>query len=65
MDGYVKTFKLKDGDEDKSNNFMSFQIDTDTILEKYEKKWKNIEDLKHVELNALLGYDDTSLQLSL
>ena len=65
MDGYVKTFKLKDGDEDKSNNFMSFQIDADTILEKYEKKWKNIEDLKHVELNALLGYDDTSLQLSL
>ena len=65
MDGYVKTFKLKDGDEDKSNNFMSFQIDTDTILEKYEKKWKNIEDLKHVELNALPGYDDTSLQLSL
>ena len=65
MDRYVKTFKLKDGDEDKSNNFMSFQIDADTILEKYEKKWKNIEDLKHVELNALLGYDDTSLQLSL
>ena len=44
---------------------MSFQIDADTILEKYKKNWKNIEDLKHVELNALLGYDDTSLQLSL
>ena len=65
MDGYVKTFKLKDGDEDKSNNLMSFQIDADTILEKYKKNWKNIEDLKHVELNALPGYDDTSLQLSL
>ena len=37
MDGYVKTFKLKDGDEDKSNNLMSFQIDADTILEKYKK----------------------------
>ena len=65
MDGYVKTFKLKDADEDKSNNLMSFQIDADTILEKYKKNWKNIEDLKHVELNALPGYDDTSRQLNL
>ena len=27
MSGYVKTFKVKDGDEDKNNKLMSFRID--------------------------------------
>ena len=27
MSGYVKTFKVKDGDKDKNNNLMSFRID--------------------------------------
>ena len=58
MNGYIKTFKLKDGYEDKSNKLMCFQIDDDTILEKYQKNWNNIENLKSVELNALPVYDD-------
>ena len=27
MSGYVKTFKVKDGDKDKNNNLVSFRID--------------------------------------
>ena len=27
MSGYVKIFKVKDGDKDKNNNLMSFRID--------------------------------------
>ena len=27
MSGYVKTFKVKDGDKDKNNNLMFFRID--------------------------------------
>ena len=27
MSGYVKTFKVKDGDKDKNNKLMSFRID--------------------------------------
>ena len=42
MSGYIKTFK--DGDKNKSNNFMSFHI--------------KIEDLTNIKLNALLVYDD-------
>ena len=33
--GYVKTFKVKDGDKDKNNKFMSFRIDDEKLLEKY------------------------------
>ena len=29
MSGYVKTFKVKDGDKDKDNKLMSFRIDID------------------------------------
>ena len=32
--GYVKTFKVKDGDKDKSNNLMSFHIADEKQLEK-------------------------------
>ena len=31
---YVKTFKVKDGDQDKSNKLMSFRIDNERLLEK-------------------------------
>ena len=36
MSGYVKTFKVKEGDKDKSNKLMSFGIDD----ESYEKSIK-------------------------
>ena len=55
---YVKTFKVKDGDKDKNNKLMSFLTDDEELLEKYNAIWTNIEDLKNIELNALLVYDD-------
>ena len=58
MGGYVKTFKLKDGDKDKNNKLISFCIDDEKILEKYRAIWTQIEDLKNIELNALPFYDD-------
>ena len=33
MNGYVKTFKVKDGDKDKINKSMSFGIDDEKLLE--------------------------------
>ena len=54
----VKTFKVKDGEKDKSNKLISFRIDDEKLLEKYEAIWTKIEDLKNIELNALLVYDD-------
>ena len=43
MSGYVKTFKL-DGDKHKANKLMSFWIDDEKLLEKYETIWTKIED---------------------
>ena len=37
---------------------MVFRIDDKKILEKYKAVWNKIEDLKNIELNALLVYDD-------
>ena len=34
MSGYVKTFKVKDGDQDKNNSLMSFFIGDEKGLEK-------------------------------
>ena len=34
--GYVKTFKVDDGDEDKNNELVPFRIDDEKILEKYK-----------------------------
>ena len=39
MSGYVKAFKVKDGDKDNKNK------DDDKLLEKYETIWNKIEDL--------------------
>ena len=58
MSGYVETLKVKDGDKDKNNLFMSFHIDDEKLLEKYKIIWTKIEDLKNIELNALPVYDD-------
>ena len=35
MSGYVKTFKVKDEDEDKNNKLMYFCKDDEKLLEKY------------------------------
>ena len=34
MNGFVKTFKVKEGDKDKNNKLMSFRIDGEKLLEK-------------------------------
>ena len=34
MSGYVMTFKVKDGDKNKYNKLMSFQIAHEKLLEK-------------------------------
>ena len=39
MSGYVKTFKVKDGDKDKNYKLMSFYIDDEKLLEKYKTIW--------------------------
>ena len=33
---YAKTFKVKEEDKDKNNKLMSFRIDDEKLLEKYE-----------------------------
>ena len=50
MSGYVKTFKFKEGDKDKSNKLMSFRLDDEKLLEKCKATWTKIEDLKKIEL---------------
>ena len=65
MSGYVKTFKVKDGDKDKNNKLMSFRIDDQKLLEKYKAVWTKIEDLKNIKLNALPVYDDRYIKTKL
>ena len=45
MSGYVKTFKVKDGDKDKSNELVSFCINGEKLLEKCKAIWSKIEDI--------------------
>ena len=54
MNGYVKTFKAKEGD----NKLMSFRIDDEKLLEKYKGTWTKIKGLENIELNALPVYDE-------
>ena len=58
MSRYVKTFKVKDGDKDKNNKQISFGIDDEKLLEKYEAIWSKIEELKIIELKTLPVYDN-------
>ena len=58
MSGYVKKFKVKDQDRDKSNKFTSFCIDDEKLLEKYKLIWIKLEDLKNIEVNNLPVYHD-------
>ena len=46
MSGYVQTFKVTEGDKDKSNKLISFRIDDEKLLEKYKAIWTKVEDLK-------------------
>ena len=63
MSGYIKTFKVKDGDKDKNNKQISFGIDDEKLLEQCKAIWTNIEDLKIlIELNALPVYDDRCIK---
>ena len=56
MGGYIKTFKVKDGDKDK-NKLMSFGIGDEKLLDKNKTVWTKIEDIKNIELNALQVYN--------
>ena len=35
MLSYVKTFKVKEGDKDKNNKWISFHIDNEKLLKKF------------------------------
>ena len=56
MSGYVKDFKVKDGNKD--NKLMSFPIYDEKLLERYRAIWTNIEELKNINLNTLPVYDN-------
>ena len=58
MSGYVKTFKVKEGDKDKNNKLMSFGIDYEKLLENYKAIWAKIGDLKNIKFKVLPVYDD-------
>ena len=65
MSGYVRRFKVKDGDKDKNYKIMSFRIDNENLLEKYKTIWTKIEDLKNNDMNALLVYDNRYIKTKL
>ena len=65
MSGYVKTFKVKDGDKYKNNKLMSFHIDDKKKTEKCKTIWTKIEDLKNIELNDLPVYDDRYIKVKI
>ena len=46
ISGYVKIFKVKDGERDKNSKLMPFSINDENLLEKYKAIWTKIEDLK-------------------
>ena len=58
MSGYVKTFKHKCGDKNKSFKLISLCIDDDKLLEKYKTIRTKTEDLKNIKLDASLVYHD-------
>ena len=62
MSGYVKAFKVKDGDKDKNNKLMFSRIDDEKLLAKYKAIQTKIENFKNIELNALQVYHDKYTQ---
>ena len=62
MNGYVKIFKVKDGDKDKSNKLMSIRIDDEKLLEKYKTICTKIKDFTEsftkILIDSLLVYEN-------
>ena len=58
MSGHVKTFKVKQIDEDKNNIFMTFCTEDEKLSEKYKTIWTKIEELKNIDLYVLPVYYD-------
>ena len=58
MSGHVKTFKVKQIDEDKNNIFMTFRTEDEKLLEKYKTIWTKIGELKNIDLYVLPVYYD-------
>ena len=57
MSGYVKTFKVKDGDKNKKLMFLC--ASDKKLLEKHKTIWTKIEALKNIELIYDDGYIKT------
>ena len=49
MSGYVKIFKVKDGNKVKKNELMFFSIDDEKLLEKNKTIWTKFGDFKNIE----------------
>ena len=64
MSGYVRTFRVKDGDINNNNKLMSFCLKDEKLLEKYKAIWTEIEDL-NIELNTLPVYDDRYIKIKI
>ena len=47
MSGYVKKFRVADGDKDKNNKMKFVRIGDEKLLEKYKAIWTKIEDLEN------------------
>ena len=63
MSGYLKAFKVKDGNKDRNNRLTSLRRE---MVRCYKKTiWTKIEDLKNIELNALPVYDDRYVKIKM
>ena len=63
MSGYLKAFKVKDGNKDRNNRLTSLRRE---MVICYKKTiWTKIEDLKNIELNALPVYDDRYVKIKM
>ena len=60
MSRYFRTFKVKEDIKIKKINRFFFPRWC-KLLEKYKAIWNKIEDLKNIELNALLVYFDRDI----
>ena len=60
--GYVKTFKVKDGDKDKNNKWISFHIDDEN---KYKTIWTKTEILQNLKFNAFPIYEDKYIKIKI
>ena len=65
ISGYIKTFKVKEVDKDKSNKLMFFCIDNEKLLEKYKTILTKVENLKNIELHALPVYNDRYIKIKI